>query len=225
MFHRFVLLFVIASLAISGGAAWATSIFVDINTKNVSSTVDLTAYPTGVSPLGAGGGVCLEGAQGAGTNYYDVCYYSGGTAGTMSNMSAALTYSGATFQHACGANMNDKGDFTSTVFTLTPQVQWLTTNQGATTTYNNNVPSGSGQQIRGIGIDENDDICGIYTGRGTTYGAWPYISINNGGGSFTTYTPNSTFDSWVAGMSTPTTVGGTTSGWAAGFGKTGSPPR
>ena len=86
MFHRCILLFVIASLAVSCSAAWATSIFVDINSKNVSTTVDLQAYPTGVSPLGAGGGVCLQGAEASNASYYDVCYYSGGTAGTMTNM-------------------------------------------------------------------------------------------------------------------------------------------
>ena len=32
--------------------------------------------------------------------------------------------------------------------------------------------------------------------------------MNNGGGSFTIYTPTSNFDSWVAAMTTPTTVGG-----------------
>ena len=53
MFHRYVLLFVIASLTVSGRAAWASDVFVDINSKNVSSTVDLQAYPTGVSPLAA----------------------------------------------------------------------------------------------------------------------------------------------------------------------------
>ena len=28
------------------------------------------------------------------------------------------------------------------------------------------------KQIRGIGIDENDDICGVYTGRPTTSGVF-----------------------------------------------------
>ena len=101
----------------------------------------------------------------------------------------------------------------------TPQVQWLTTNGGTDTTYNANVPSGSGQQIRGIGIDDNDDICGTYTGRATTSGVWPYISINNGSGRFTTYTPTSGTDSWSTAMTTPTTVGGVTSGLAVGFGE------
>ena len=59
MFHRCILLFVIASLAVSGGAAWATSIFVNVNAHNALSNRDLQAWPAGVS---AGGAVVLPGA-------------------------------------------------------------------------------------------------------------------------------------------------------------------
>ena len=174
MFHRCILLFVVVSLAVSGVPAWAAvGYFVNVSSFNPSTTTDLQAFPTGVSPLSAGGGVSVEASTAANANYYDVCYYSGGTAGTFSRMASALSYSGATYSHAVGSNMNDEGDFTSTVFQATPQVQWLTTNQGTNTTYYNNVPSGSGQQIRGIGIDENDNICGVYTGRSTTYAPIP----------------------------------------------------
>ena len=184
MFHRYLLLFVVASLTVSGRTAWAFDVFVDVNAKNASTTADLQAYPTGVSP---GGACVLQGATASNASYYDVCYYPGGPAGAMTNIDAAFNYSSARFGRAMGDAMNDHGDFTSNVFVATPQAQWLTTNGGTNTTYNANVPSGNGQQIRGIGIDENDDICGVYTGRSTTYGV-PYVSINNGGGSFTTYT-------------------------------------
>ena len=98
----------------------------------------------------------------------------------------------------------------------TPQVQWLTTNGGTNTTYDANVPSGSGQQIRGIGIDGNDDICGTYT---TGSGNSPCISFNNGSSRFTTYTPTSGIASFVTAMTTPTTVGGVASGLAVGIGQ------
>ena len=113
MFHRSVLLFVTALLTVSGGAAWAFDVFVDINAKSAISGRDLSAYPTGVS---SGGACVLQGAQGSSANYYDVCYYSGSASGTMTSMAAALTYSSATFSRAMGGAMNDQGDFTSTVF-------------------------------------------------------------------------------------------------------------
>ena len=59
MFHRSVLLFVIALLTVSGGAAWAFDVFVNINAKSAISGSDLSAYPTGVS---AGGACVLQGA-------------------------------------------------------------------------------------------------------------------------------------------------------------------
>jgi hypothetical protein len=221
MFHRSILLLLIASLALSGGAAWAAGVFVDINSFNNQSNRDLRAYPTGVSPLSAGGGVVLQGAQNLTANpvpYYDSCYYSGGTSGVMSNLSSTLVAGSVTFNRSDGDAMNQNGDFTNSVIQNTPQVQWLTTNHGTNTTYYDNVPTGAGNAIRGIGIDSNDDICGMYTGRpGTTYGAYPYISINKGGGSFATYTPTSTYDSWATAMTTPTTSGGVASGRVAGF--------
>jgi hypothetical protein len=220
MFHRCVLLFVVASLALSGSAAWAAGVFVDINAFNNQTNRDLRAYPTGVSPLSAGGGVVLQGAQNLTANpvpYYDSCYYSGGTSGVMSNLSSTLVAGSVTFNRSDGDAMNGNGDFTNSVIQNTPQVQWLTTNHGTNTTYYDNVPTGAGNAIRGIGIDSNDDICGMYTGRPTTYGAFPYVSINGGGSSFTTYTLNSTYDSWATAMTTPTSSGGVTSGQVAGF--------
>ena len=228
MFHRSVLLFVVASLAVSGGAARATSLFVNINANSTISGKDLTACPTGVSPLSAGGGVCLQGAQGSNSNYYDVCYYSGGTAGTMTSMDSTYTAGTVTFTKSVGGAMNDGGDFTSTATTNVPQPQWLTTNHGTNTTYDASTPSGSGQAYRGIGIDSNDNICGAYTtGSGTSASYSPYLNLNNGSGGFATYTPtvNSIYETFVTAMTTPTTGGGVTSGYAVGWDQTGSPLR
>ncbi len=220
MFHRSVSLFVVASLAVSGGAARAFDVFVDVNANSTISGSDLQAYPTGVS---LGGTCLLQGARStSGTNFYDVCYYSGGASGTMTSMDSTLTAGTLAFGMSVGGDMNDQGDFTSTVVTQTPQVQWLTTNGGKNTTYYLNPPSGSGQAMHGVGIDSNDDICGAYTtGSGTSAGYSPYISINNGSGSFTTYTPaaNSIYGTFVTAMTTPTTVGGVTSGLAVGYGE------
>jgi probable HAF family extracellular repeat protein len=228
MCHRCILLVVVASLALSGGAAWATSVFVDINTFNNQSNRDIRAYPTGVSPLSAGGGVVMQGAQNTTANpvpYYDSCYYSGGTSGVMSNLASTLTYGTVTFNRSDGDAMNDNGDFTNSVIQNNIQVQWLTTNQGTNTTYYQAPQTGGNYATRGIGIDGNDDICGAYYGnRGTTADAYPYVALNSGG-SFTAYTPTSSFDSWVTAMTTPTTSGGVTSGYAVGFGRNGSPPR
>ena len=81
MFHRCILLFVIVSLALSGGAAWAASVFVNINAHNSLTNRDLQAFPAGVS---AGGVVVLQGLQTTGNPPYcmDACYYSGGSNGT-----------------------------------------------------------------------------------------------------------------------------------------------
>ena len=183
MFHRCVLLLAVAAITVSSGAALAASVFVDINSFNNQSNRDLRAYPTGVSPLLVGGGVVLQGAQNLTANpvpYYDSCYYSGGANGVMSNLNSTLVYGSVTFNRSDGDAMNENGDFTNSVIQNTPQVQWLTTNHGTNTTYYDNVPTGSGNAIRGIGIDANDDICGTYYGRPTTYGTYPYISINGG---------------------------------------------
>jgi probable HAF family extracellular repeat protein len=216
MFPRSVLLSVIVSLAVSGGAR-AYDVFVDVNANSSISGSDLSAYPTGVS---AGGACVLQGARDSGANYYDVCYYSGSAGGTMTSMNSTLTAGTLAFGMSVGGDMNDQGDFTSTVVTQSPQVQWLTTNHGTNTTYDANVPSGSGQALHGIGIDSNDDICGTYTtGSGTSAGYSPCISINNGSGGFTTYTPaaTSTYGTFVTAMTTPTTVGSVTSGLAVGY--------
>ena len=132
MFHRYVLLFVIASLAVSGGAAWAFDVFVNVNATNARSRKTFRPSQPASPPAGL---VLWRGRRLSNANYYDVCYYPGTPSGTMTSMDSAFTYSGATFLHAVGGNMNDQGDFTSTVFQATPQVQWLTTNQGTNTTY------------------------------------------------------------------------------------------
>ena len=134
MFHRCSFFLLALSLAVSGGPAWATSVFVNVGATNTSSTTDLQAIPTGVA---TGGAAVMAGAQTTNASYYDVCYYSGGAAGTMKNVLSQFTstISGAgAASRTVGDSMNDQGDFTSLFFVTAPQVGWLTTNGGTTVT-------------------------------------------------------------------------------------------
>jgi hypothetical protein len=212
MFHRCILLLLGAGLAVSGGAVWATGLsFVDISALNTSTTVDLQSCPMGVGP---GGTAVLAGAKLNNANYYDVCYYSGGTSGTMSNINShfTTTISGAgTPSNSCGSSMNDQGNFTSCFFTGTPAVGWLTSNGGTTvTSFVQHALSGTTYQTRAIGLDDNGDISGVCIG---TTGTIPYVSV---GGTVYTLPYTSTTAQYASAVNTQ--------GYACGFGIGGSPP-
>jgi hypothetical protein len=219
MFHRCILLFVVASLAVSVNSAWATSFFVDI--ANYNTSTDTNIYPTGVCPLSAGGGVVLQG--GTGSSWTDPLYYSGGTSGTMSKTNSTFTYtnpytsSSETLTGAFCQDMNESGDFCTAGFQTAPQAQWLTTNQGTNTTWSMFGAQGysAGQYAdRGLGIDSNDDICGTYN----SSQAYAYINLRSGS-TFTPYllSQGSTAGTTAVAMTTPTTSGGVTTGYAVGW--------
>ena len=111
------------------GAAWATSVFVNVSSFNPSGTTDLQAFPTGVSPLRRRRRRFRGGVNGRQCQLLRRVLLFRRHGRDLFRMASALSYSGATYSHAVGSNMNDQGNFTSTVFQATPQVQWLTTNQ------------------------------------------------------------------------------------------------
>ena len=88
VFHRCLLLLLAASLSVSQGAVGAESTFVDVEPLNSSATADLQSFPT----VANGGAAVLGRAQASNSNYYDVCYYSGGSSGTMTNVMSQFTH-------------------------------------------------------------------------------------------------------------------------------------
>ena len=96
MFYRCRLLFVVSSLAVSGGALWASPVFVNISATNGYTK----AWPTGVAP---GGAVLMQGVSTSLPNsYYNPYYYAGGTTATMTNMYPF-------FPSSSGAHYPDQG--------------------------------------------------------------------------------------------------------------------
>ena len=139
--------------------------------------------------------------------------------GPLTRMASALSYSGATYSHAVGSNMNDQGDFTSTVFQATPRCSGSRRTRARPPLMTRTPPRAADSKSAASGSTKMTTSAACTLGRPTTSGAYPYISMNNGGGSFTTYTPTSNYDSWVTAMTTPTTAGGLPPDMAAGFGQ------
>ena len=119
MFHRCLSVLVVASLIVSGGAIWASSVFVNISATNGN----LAALPTGVSPTG---GVLLQGYASSQSNYYEPYLYPAGTTGTMTDIGSGsiFTYSGSTLHRTIDSSMASNGTLTIGEVS-TAQVGWI----------------------------------------------------------------------------------------------------
>ncbi len=156
MFHRCLLILAVASLALFGGPAWASSVFV-----NMSATDgNLQAWPTGISPTG---GVIMQGYYPSQSQYYTPYAYPAGTAGgTMTNINSAFTYPNGTLSNlarSLSTAMNASGQ--STLCEWTPnKVGWIYSGgtNGTATYYTNPVSTWT----LSLGIDNNGDTCGQY---------------------------------------------------------------
>ena len=126
MFHRCLSVLVVASLIVSGGAIWASSVFVDISATNGN----LAALPTGVSPTG---GVLLQGYASSQSNYYEPYLYRAGTTGTMTDIGSGsiFTYSGSTLHRTIDSSMASNGTLTIGEVS-TAQVGWIFWRDGGT---------------------------------------------------------------------------------------------
>ncbi len=116
MLRHCLSLVLVATLALSGGAVEAAN-FVDISATNGY----LQALPTGVS---ATGGVLMQGWVGSPQlNFYEPYLYPAGTAGTMTDIGSAFTYSGNTLHRTIDSSMAGNGTLTIGEVS-TAQVGW-----------------------------------------------------------------------------------------------------
>ena len=165
MFHRCLSILILVSLTASGGAAWATSVFVDISAKDGY----VTARPNGVAPSGYT--EFQTNITGQTTLFYSPNVYSGGTNGTVTNLLSSFT--GAA--RIASANMNGSGQFigcqTSPAFGSSATGGWYYAGGTATS-----LPIFSGTyETYGVAIDNNGDTAGFTRATGGGDPAVPFV--------------------------------------------------
>ena len=121
------------------------------------------AYPCSVNSSGA---VSLEGYSSSLNNYYQTYLYTGGTAGTMNNITSAFTGTTVTTANA----MNESGQIAAMGITSYPGYLYSGGLSGSLTTYQVGT-----YKTFSMGIDSLGDECGYYNlGSGSaTY--CPYV--------------------------------------------------
>ncbi len=200
MFHRSLLTLVATSLAVSAGALRANPLFVDLSATDGNTQ----AWPTGVS---AGGAVVMQGLQST-RGYYDIDYYPGGAAGTMTNVNALFNNSSTSYAGA----MNDSGQFTAYVVFPGPHQGWL--DSGGTVT---NFGVTSAASTLSLAINSNGDEGGACV---QTAGDASQAFVRIGG---TCYPLNSVVPTYSATI-TALNTSGQAVGWADTGDGVGVPP-
>ena len=168
--------------------ASATS-FVDLSALTTGGSGYFNAYPTGITSSGA---VSLQGLYNGGSAYYHTWLYSGGTAGSMTDISTKL-YSGGSGRIT---TMNASGQMSEMVSSAHGSYWYSGGTNG--TAHAIPLPTGvSGvTSVYAYGMDNAGELVGsangaysdsnrafVYSGgtAGTSYGPWecPYDNVNN----------------------------------------------
>ena len=214
MFHRYVSILLVASLVASGGAVWASSVFVHISATNGN----LAALPTGVSPTG---GVLLQGYASSQSNYYEPYLYPAGTTGTMTDIGSGsiFTYNGSTLHRTIDSSMAENGTLTIGEVT-TAQVGWIYSGgtAGTATGFKAiNTAGGTAYDTQTHAINDNGVVAGAYR---ATSGGNPVSGFLYAGGTTYYLGPNATYRSGYGTCVTALNTAGQAVGYAYG----GNPP-